>query len=54
MGAVNRSPKTASGAEHPGVALIATARTVVDTAEAATDNKTAIDFERTVKCRYYT
>lgn len=43
--AVNRSPKTVSEAELPAVAPIATARTVADTAEAATDNKTVIDFE---------
>lgn len=54
MEAVNRSPKTASGVvELPAVAPVATARTVVDTAEAATGSKTAIDFVRTVKCAYY-
>lgn len=50
MEAVNRSLKTALEVELPAVALVATARTIVDM-EAATGNKTAI--ERTVKCGYY-
>lgn len=53
MEAVNRSLKTASGVELPVVAPVATARTVAGTVEAATDNKMAIDFKRTVKCGYY-
>lgn len=54
MEAVNHSPKTASGVELPVAVPVATARTVVDMAEAAaTDNKTAIDFKRTVKCGYF-
>lgn len=54
MEAVNHSPKTASGVELPVVAPVATARTVAAMAEAAaTGNKTAIDFKRTVKCGYY-
>ena len=50
MEAVNRSLKTALEVELPAVALVATARTIVDM-EAATGNKTAI--ERTIKCGYY-
>lgn len=54
MEAVNHSPKTASGVELRVVAPVATARTVADMVEAAaTDNKMAIDFKRTVKCGYY-
>lgn len=53
MEAVNRSPKTASGVELPAVAPVATVRTVVGTAEAATDNKTAINFKQMIKCAYY-
>lgn len=45
MEAVNRSPKTASGVELPAVAPVATAKTIAATAEAATGNKTAIDFK---------
>jgi len=52
MEAVNHSPKTASGVELPAVVPIATARIVADTAEAATGNKTAIDFVQMVKCGY--
>lgn len=45
MEAVNHSPKTALGVELPAVAPVATARTVVAMVEAATGNKTAIDFK---------
>lgn len=46
MEAVNHSPKTASGVELPAVAPVATAKIVAATAEAATGNKTAIDFKQ--------
>lgn len=49
MEAVNRSLKTILGAELLVVAPVAITRTIADTAEAATDNKTAINLERTVK-----